>query len=386
LGKLVAITLVVLLAAAVGVVHVMPVSTADYERAASEAFGKPVKIGSARLSLISGLQLKFKDIRLGDDVKVATGSATPEFETLRSEKKVFSRIELDGVKLPQEAMGQALLAKVKADNFTVQRLVLRNLELEGAAKLPERLEADIAYGEDGALRSATIRGPDTLLARITPNGNGVEFVVTASGFPLPILPEVTLSDFGMKGTATQRGMTISEWGGKIFGGAVSGTANLRWSGGWSIDGVVTARNINAAVFAPALLSEGKGEGTGRFSMSGSEPAKLGSGGRLEGSFTINSGVLGSFDLGRVIRTSGKEYAGRTQFTELSGNATYDRGAVSLRNVTIGAGALNAGASADIAQSGALSGRIVADVKSASGRAVSATLQLGGTIREPLVKN
>jgi hypothetical protein len=61
--------------------------------------------------------------------------------------------------------------------------------------------------------------------------------------------------------------------------------------------------------------------------------------------------------------------------------------VSLRNVTINAGALNAGASADIAQSGALSGRIVADVKSSgSGRALSATLQLGGTIREPQVKN
>jgi hypothetical protein len=215
----------------------------------------------------------------------------------------------------------------------------------------------------------------------------VEFVVTASGFPLPILPEVTLSDFGMKGTASQRGMTISEWGGKIFGGSVSGTANLRWSGGWSVDGVVTARNINAAVFAPALLSEGKGEGTGRFSMSGSEPAKLGAGGRLEGNFTIGSGVLGSFDLGRVIRTSGKEYAGRTQFNELIGQATYDRGAVSLRNVAISAGALNAGASADIAQSGALTGRIVADVKSGSGgRAVSATLQLGGTIKEPQVKN
>jgi len=124
-----------------------------------------------------------------------------------------------------------------------------------------------------------------------------------------------------------------------------------------------------------------------FSMSGSEPSKLGEGGRLEGNFTIGSGVLGSFDLGRVLRTSGKEYAGRTQFNELSGQVTYDRGAVALRNVAIGAGALNAGASADIAQGGALSGRIVADVKaSGSARALSATLHLGGTIKEPQVRN
>ena len=387
LGKLVAITLVVLVAAAVGVVHVMPVSTADYERAASEALGMPVKIGEASLSLLGGeLQIKLKNIRLGDEVRIASGAASPEFASLRSERKKFTRIELDGVQFPQDAIGRAMLTKVLGDNFAVNRVVVRKLELTGAAVLPAPLEAELVYGIDGTLTQATIRGPDTLLGKVTPGANSVEFVVTASGFPLPILPQVTLSDFGMKGTATQRGMTISEWGGKVFGGAVSGTANLRWSGGWSIDGVITARNINAAVFAPALLSEGKGEGTGRFSMSGSEPAKLGSGGRLEGNFTINSGVLGSFDLGRVIRTSGKEFAGRTQFTELSGQATYDRGAVALRNVTIGAGALNAGASADIAQNGALSGRIVADVKSGSGRAVSATLHLGGTIKEPQVKN
>ncbi|MEA3195434.1 MAG: hypothetical protein QOD26_3767, partial [Betaproteobacteria bacterium] len=308
-GKPVAIALVLLLVAAVGVVHVLPVPTENYERAASEAFGRPVKIGEARISLITGLQLKFKDIRLGDEVRIASGAGVPEFEALRGERKVFSRIDLEGVELPQEAIGEALLAKVKGDNFAVGRVVVHGLKLTGPAPLPGPLEADLVYGEDGALRSATIRGPDTLLARITPSANAIEYVVTASGFPLPVLPEVTLVDFGMKGTATQRGMTISEWGGKIFGGSVSGTANLRWGSGWTIDGVVTARNINAAVFAPALLSEGRAEGTGRFSMSGTEPAKLGSGGRLEGNFTVGSGALGSIDLGRVIRSSGKEYAG-----------------------------------------------------------------------------
>jgi hypothetical protein len=56
-------------------------------------------------------------------------------------------------------------------------------------------------------------------------------------------------------------------------------------------------------------------------------------------------------------------------------------------VSIGAGALNAGASADVAQGGALTGRIVADVKSTSGgRSATATLHLGGTIKEPQVRN
>ena len=387
LGKVIVIALVLLLVVGVGAVHVMPVSTGEYERAASEAVGRPVKIGEASMSLLGGsLQIKLRNIQLGDDVKIASGVASPDLGSLRSERKTFSRIELEGVTLPQEAIGQVLLAKVKADNFSVERVVVKKLDLPGAAVLPKGLEADLVYGGDGNLTQATVRGPDTLLAHIMPKSNAIDFEVTASGFPLPVLPELTLSTFRMKGTASQRGMQIAEWGGKVYGGSVSGTANLRWGGGWSIDGVITARELNAAVFAPALLSQGKGEGTGRFSMSGADPAKLGSGGRLDGNFTISSGVLGSFDLGRAIRTSGKEFAGQTQFNELTGQATYERGAVSLRNVSIGAGALNAGASVDIAQSGALSGRIVADMKSSTGRAVNATLHLGGTIKEPQVRN
>jgi hypothetical protein len=49
------------------------------------------------------------------------------------------------------------------------------------------------------------------------------------------------------------------------------------------------------------------------------------------------------------------------------------------------GSLNAGASLDIAKSGALSGRIVADIRTTQ-RALSATLLLGGTVKEPQVRN
>jgi hypothetical protein len=145
------------------------------------------------------------------------------------------------------------------------------------------------------------------------------------------------------------------------------------------------RGINAAVFAPALVSNGTGEGTGRFTMTGADPAKLASSGRVDGNFTVTQGTLGSFDLAKGIQTNGKQALGTTSFTEMTGQAVYDRGAVALRNVNIGAGALNAAASADIAQGGALSGRIVADVKTAN-RQQQATLVLGGTVKEPQVRN
>jgi hypothetical protein len=120
-------------------------------------------------------------------------------------------------------------------------------------------------------------------------------------------------------------------------------------------------------------------------MSAPDPGGLVSAGRIDGNFTVNKGTLGSFDLARAIQSGGRQYAGSTQFVEMNGQGSYDRGAVALRNITIAAGALNAGASADISQSGALSGRIVADVKTTT-RALSATLLLGGTVKDPQVRN
>src|SRR5262245_60215908 len=136
-GKPVAITLFVLLAAAVGAAHFMPISSADYERAASEALGKPVKVGEMNFSLVTGLALKLKDVRIGDNLRIASVTAVPEFGALSGERKAFTRIELDNVKLTQEAAGDVLFARVKADNFSVERVVVHKLELVGAVPLPQ---------------------------------------------------------------------------------------------------------------------------------------------------------------------------------------------------------------------------------------------------------
>ncbi|MCD6040631.1 MAG: hypothetical protein K0R40_234, partial [Burkholderiales bacterium] len=384
-GKSIAIVLLVLIAIGVGVAHVMPIETADYERGATEAFGRPVKIGSANLSLVTGLMIKFKNVAVGDGTRIAEVRAYPELGALLGPNKAFSRIEFDGVKLAQAAAGQALFARVKADNFSVARIVARQLELVGPLAMPKGLEVEVLYNAGGAVRAATIRGPEALLVRMIPKGEAVEVDMSASSFSLPFAPEISLAKFGLKGSATPKGMSVSEWDGQALNGTISGTASVRWGDSWAVDGVLTARGINAAVFAPALLSDGRGEGSGKFAMRGSDPGKLGESSRLDGSFTVTRGVLGSIDLSRAIQTGGKQATGRTEFSEMNGQATYDRGSVALRNVTISAGKLNAGASAEISQKGALSGRIVADV-TVSSQVLRATLSLGGTLKEPQVRN
>ena len=382
LGRNLAVGLFLLLIIGVGVLHVIPVPVEDYQTAASEALGRPVKIRSGNFSLIGGVQYKFEGVTVGD-LTIPTVRAFPEIGSVFGEKKVFSRIDLEGMTLPQNALGEVLFGKARGENFHVARVVAKNLKLAGALPLPP-LEID-AQLESGGVRTAVVRGPEGLVAKLAAKESSVEFDVSTSQFTLPFAPGITLVQFAMKGDATRSGMKISQWDGLLYSGHMTGTANVRWGDTWSVDGVLTARGLNAAVFAPALMSNGRGEGTGRFTMNGVEPAKLGASGRLEGSFTVSKGVLGSFDLSRALQTGGRQVTGQTHFAEMSGQGVYDRGAVSLRNVTLGAGALNAGASLDVAEGGALSGRIVADVKTST-QNLRATLILGGTVQEPLVRN
>jgi len=114
-------------------------------------------------------------------------------------------------------------------------------------------------------------------------------------------------------------------------------------------------------------------------MKGTAPAKLGENLRLDGTFKIEKGALGSFDLGRAMQATGP-LTGRTVFSEMTGQGLYDRGAVQLRNVAISAGALNAGAGVDISRDGALSGKVIVELKSAR-----STLALSGKVQEPALR-
>ncbi|HEY2335977.1 MAG TPA: hypothetical protein VGI18_01275 [Burkholderiales bacterium] len=383
LGRNLFLGLIVLIAIGVGVAHVMPVATEDYERAGTEALGVPVKIAAGHFSMIGGVQYRFDGVTIGS-VSVPTVRAYPELGSLFDDKKVFTRVELEGMTLQQSSLGGVLFAREHSDTLKVSRLTLKNLKLSGALPLPP-LDGELQL-EGGAVRAATLRGPEGLVAKLEmKGGNAIQFDVNTAQFTLPFAQGITIVQFAMKGDATRQGMKIAQWDGLLFSGQVTGTASVRWGDTWTVEGVMTARGVNAAVFAPALVSDGRADGTGRFSLSGVEPAKLHAGARLEGNFTVQKGVLGSFDLGKALQTNGRQTNGQTQFAEMSGQGLYERGTVSLRNINLGAGALNAGASADVDEKGGLSGRIVADVKTST-QNLRATLILGGTVQEPQVRN
>lgn len=382
-GKPVAIAVFAVLVVGIGALHVLPVSTADYEKGASEALGAPVKIGSARLSVITGVELNFENVAIGDAVKIRLMRGVPEIGSLFGERKSFSRVELEGVSMGQSQIADALFGKAAGANFRLGRVLIKQLSLDGPLKLPP-LDVDAALSGDGSLQSVRLTGGDKLSVQLSPKGSELAFEIGAGSLALPFVPALNLSEFGMKGTANRAGVTSAAFDGRAYDGVISGTARIRWGASWTVEGEVRARAVKVAVFAPALVSDGKVDGRATYVMSGGSPAQLYEHARMQGEFKIEKGVLGSFDLTRALQTGGAQSAGRTVFNELKGQGVYDKGTVQLRDISVSAGAMNAGASIDIDTAGGISGRIAADVKTPN-QTLRAVLNISGKLQDPVIR-
>lgn len=376
-GKPVAIFLFLTLVISAGVANFIPLDTATYEKAASDAVGAPVKIGAARLWVLTGVQLRFERVTVGDAVKVAEIRAVPEFASLLGDERIFSRLEFNRAVVQQGALGNALFGTMKQGGLKVARVVAKDLRFEGPIALP-RMDIDAAVGPDGRVSSVRLSG-ERVNGLLTLREDRVGFEVTMGSFTVPFVDKLTLAEFGMKGSAESGGLS-ADFDGRLYDGTVVGKARVEWGAQWSVQGEIQGRTMNAAVFAPQMVSEGRFDGKGRFAMSGAEPAQLDDSARLDGDFTVTKGALGSFDLSRALQSASAQTSGRTPFSELEGRASLASGALAFRDLKLTAGLLNARGALDVDAKGGLSGRIDAELRN-----LRSTLYIGGRLSDPQLR-
>jgi AsmA-like C-terminal region len=377
-GKPVAIFLFFTLLIGAGVANLLPLNTAEYEKAATEAVGAPVKIGAARLWVLAGVQLRFERVAVGDAVKIGEVRAIPDLTSLLGDNKVFTRLELDNLVMQQSALGNALFGAMKQGRLQVQRVLAKGVRLEGPLALPA-VDFDASIGAGGRIYTVSLSG-EGINGLITPRDASVGFEATIASFTLPFVDKLSLTEFSMKGNADRQGMTLSAFDGRLYDGTVVGKGSIQWGGEWRVQGEIEGRTMNAAVFSPQMVSEGRFDGKGRFAMSGAEPGKLGESARLDGEFSVTKGALGSFDISRALQSTSAQASGRTPFAEMTGSVSLGNGALAFRDLKLSSGLLNARGTLDVDPKGSLSGKIDAELRNLHG-----TFYIGGKLQDPQLR-
>jgi hypothetical protein len=189
-----------------------------------------------------------------------------------------------------------------------------------------------------------------------------------------------LTDFTGKGTVTASELALSNTEGRAFGGRLFGNARLRWAPSWSLEGEISARQMDAVKVAGPLLGTGTLQGKGTFSMKGLLPERMVLNSQTQGNFSVQKGSISNVDMTRLLQGSGSG-GGTTLFSELSGSFSADPNRLTVRNLKLAVGLLSGVGELDMDSQKNLSGRMQIELRAQSVQARS-TLSVGGTLTNP----
>ncbi|HET7199831.1 MAG TPA: AsmA-like C-terminal region-containing protein, partial [Burkholderiales bacterium] len=382
LAKQFAVMLLLILVVALAALPFVPLDTGPYERAAQAWLDQPVKIGSVNLTLLPLPRLKFGRVAIGRDpqMKIAEVKASPEIASLLEDRISLRSLELDNATVPREFL-PALLQDRGRKPPGVQRITAKGLKIDVPELGLPPLDLDASLAADGALQSVSFSNSEgTLSVKLQPRGGRADIEISSGAFPLPIGAEPGFTEFLGKGTVTRSELALRTAEVRAFGGRLVGNARLRWSNGWSLDGEVSARQMDAGRIAAPVIAGGTFQGKGTYSMRGLLPERMILNTQLEGTFTVEKGSVTNVDMTRLLQGSSTA-GGTTFFTEMSGAVSADSNRLLVRQIRLAAGLLGGTGQVEMDPQKNLSGRLQVELRAQSVQA-RASIAVAGTLMNP----
>ena len=360
----------------------------------SEAIGEPVSIADLRLQLLPTPRVAIIDLKLGrkNEVSVARASIVPDLLLLLSGEVVLHEIRADGVRVKASAFD--LLKKLPkgggGGGVLVRRIVLRHVNYEQRAlRLPEfNVTVDLAVVPAATVvRVSTDDG--ALKATLDPQGTGQSHLrIQARGWRLPFAVVPLLFESLEADGVLQAGrLNLPEVKGKLYGGTLAGSLNLRWGKQWGIDGKADLAGVNvvpvqSAFGKPARLS-GQLNANATYSARARTAAQLADTIWVDAPFEVLGGEWHGVDLSRVAELPLGKLAqgGTTRFEQLRGDLSLRGRRVEVNKICVRSPSLVAAGNIAIAPDQSLSGKLDVSVAKTGGF-VGVPVAVSGTTVDP----
>ena len=391
-----AVSVVVLIAAGLGLLHLIPLSgyVPGVQDLMSKRLGQPVSIGSMRDELYPASQLTLQSVTIGklQEIKIATLIVPIGPVGLVSGTRSFDSVEANRVSVEADALRHlpALVrAPAAAPELQVSRIKLKAVNIAGRNLELPQFDADASFAPAGELRKATLT-VDKARFEVTPKDKTWEVTLTASGWKPFIAPTIELDEIEATAVVGGNQATVSQYKGKLGGGAISGQFKVSWGAAIEGSGDMKMENGRLDQLMPLFTRNFSASGTlnlnATFTTGGASLKTIFDATRLEGTFSIAGGELNNIDVARALQAAkaGGLRGGKTRFETLAGTVQVNGNQYSYRQLQLISGALNAQGNVDVSDS-ALSGRINAEISTKSTIVARGGLSPGGTLRDPLLR-
>ncbi len=391
------IGVVVLVGLVFGGINLMPMSgyIPAVESMMSDKLGEPVKVGSMRMSLSSGLEFRLGNVTVGttQDVTLTDVVAVPEVGSLFGDKLILKSVLADGGNVVKEVLPRLpgwLESSMADQRVDIRSVRLRGIKLEVRTFALPTLNADLVFARDGSITSATVESADGKVSVDINKFDGQTAVaIAASNWSPPVGAPVQFTEFTGKGTLSGATLKLNQWNATVYGGELKGTAELSWSQAWRLVSQFEFARVETeellAAFSDTAKVTGLASGKGRLTSQGGSVETLLDKPSLSASFEIKKGTLDGVDLVRALQSGSRgTQGGSTRFEQLSGDVTVSNGRFIYRNVELNAGILTSSGNFNISDKQRVSGRVRVDLRSTAQR-LNANLNISGSLKGIILK-
>ncbi|MGL6040892.1 MAG: hypothetical protein ACRC01_06805, partial [Deefgea sp.] len=277
---------------------------------------------------------------------------------------------------------------VKIDRLNLERA---SVKLEASSVGP--IDGELHFNPDGSIGDLVIRADQGRAEIQVQPATAGQFKVqfNAKGWELPFGHPVKFDFLKLMGTANSEGLQISDIRGDIYGGIVTGSAQLSWGEEWILTGQIFSKSLNVepliTVFSPVTRSTGRMNSDVTFKYQSASYNQLFKQPQIQGRFIIQDGTLHNFDLITPLKSQSPTVlrrGGQTNFSTLAGGITINSNSIKLHSLILESGKLRSRGNVVI-QNGKISGSAASQL-AAGAVMVSNNLNITGMLSAPELRS
>jgi hypothetical protein len=387
----------VLLAVAIGLLHVVPLNNyiGGAQQIMTQRLGVPVTITNLRYALLPAPSLILERVGIGklQEIKIESIVVSAWPMMLFGDTLEFDNVEINTLTTDQEALSLVpgwTQPQGGAQPLSVRRVQLKSVKLAVKDLNIPLFNGEITLSREGALQRAVLSDGKVKI-EIAPKDNALRVGLEAHNWRLPIGPAVEFDDLAMEAVMDSRQARITTIDGKIGRAMVKGSARASWGSGIRIEGDFTVTNGELAQLLSGFTRDFTATGTLHanvsYALQGTTLQNLFAEPSVEATFNIEKGVINNVDIVRAIQIPSRDgvRGGKTGFNTLAGSMRLANQNYSYRQLQLSSGPMNSSGRVDIAPNGDLSGRISTQLGSKTVVVARGNLSITGNLKTPVLK-
>jgi hypothetical protein len=377
------ITIPLVLILAVGLMHVINLGMliAPIEKLATASVGEPVKVQQVYASLFPQPHLVLTDVSVGSnaDVKIGSVHIVSTVSMLFNDVKDIQSLDIHHVTLTPADFGrqaQWIKNAAKSGKLKIARITLKHISFRVSDLEPESFSGKVALTPSAELDHVELVNADgniTLL--LTPQNGSAAVTLTASDWQPPLFKKLAFDEITAKGIISQNQISFSQVEAKAFGGIIKAQGELRWGGRLNTSGnfeliKMTLPRVLAAYDSGASV-DGTLNANATFTSSADQASELVSSAEVNADFEVLTGKVDGIALSHVLvagpASKPTADADFTRFDILNGNLQFQDGQYKYKQFTLKTEQFNAHGNFNLGLDNTVSGKVIAELKSASQR-------------------